>query len=253
MSESGKNDQDNGAGKARLKKIGQILAVAVGTVALIGFVTSYISTQVDSNHKDSTISQKNAEIERLTVELENSTQNGTDLQNRLNEFTNVHAQLCQAVNAAIKSGQYAGANDAVKASCGSTSGPLVVARPANGDKVSAATEAVGTVNTAWLADKEIWFAVKTPDEAGFHIQGNSATQSGPAKPVNGRWTSPGLLLGSTQDAGKHFDIIIIVANRDASAAFWTYLQKGAQTGSYPAMPNLPQGAEEWTRIDVVRQ
>jgi hypothetical protein len=232
-------------------------------VAGVGFAAAGVWGALQINHYQAVDREQKAQIEALKQDKEENSSLNEKLKASNAAVVAERAktkQLCGAVNTAISSGRWAGSQDGIRDNCPQPDdgdGVLVVKRPrADGDKVPmvpAVTEAGGTVDVWQFIGKEIWFAVMTPGEKGYHIQGDWPSKSGPAKIAQGRWTSPALYLGGKADAGKHFDIVMILANENASSKFWDYLREGSDTHSFPEMTKLPLGAEEWNRVDVIRE
>ena len=163
------------------------------------------------------------------------------------------SSLCNILRSAVVSGQLSLSSQAESA-CGPVFPLLSVERPRPADIVPMATEASGTVDVSKLDGQTIWFGVTTPGVPGFFLEGNWPAKTGPATITpEGDWTSPGLFVGQAGDTGKPFDIVIILAGSSAANQFWNYLQQGAATGKYPPIEQLPAGAHEFTRVDVIRK
>lgn len=59
------------------------------------------------------------------------------------------------------------------------------------------------------------------------------------------------IVGATQDGGKSFDIVVVLADQDAHRAFNRYLQDALATGNYPERP-LPAGTDILDNVTVIR-
>jgi hypothetical protein len=105
-----------------------------------------------------------------------------------------------------------------------------------------------------LGDKKIWILTQISGVSRLYPQGDAAVGWGPATldATGRRWTSPVVYLGPDTDAGKHIDVIAVVADKAASEEFRAYLRKGLKTGEFLGIPKIPTGALEYDRIEVVR-
>lgn len=120
----------------------------------------------------------------------------------------------------------------------------------NDQKVPCSNLASGTYPDG--LDKAIWPIVYIAGR--YHPQ----DEGGKAAPkANGTWHQTvrfGDCAGNpTKDVGQSFQLVIVTANEAANAAFEAYILKGQQTGDWPGMEQLPPGAEEQTRIFVIRE
>ena len=70
--------------------------------------------------------------------------------------------------------------------------------------------------------------------------------------ADGKWSAR-VLLGNENDSGKTFDIIAITSNAEAQEVIDEYLDQGRETGVWPGMPALPDGATRRASVTVVRQ
>jgi hypothetical protein len=211
---------------------------------------AYQGSQVD-NLKN-TVDTKESTIELLQQKADTLQSSDTAQTARLASVQGSLSKLCNIVQSAANSGQFSPPAQ-VQGLCGLALPSVAVIRPQSGDRVPMATEVSGTANASRLNGLTIWFAVTTPGIGGYFIQGDWATRSGPATvTAEGKWTSPGIFVGQKGDAGKSFDIVVILADNSAATRLWNYLQHGHQTGKFPALTSLPQGAQEYTRINVIR-
>lgn len=161
------------------------------------------------------------------------------------------AEMCEVILANTRSGQSPLPWKELAQACGVKLPSIIVHRPTPQSKVRAESEAVGTLDTKKFRNRELWFAITTPGVDKFFIQGNSKAKTGPAE-INqdGTWVSPSLFVGLPQDTGRHFNIVLIIANDQASRHLRGYLEKNEET----RLPiPLPEGAEEYTRVEVIRE
>ena len=70
--------------------------------------------------------------------------------------------------------------------------------------------------------------------------------------ANGYWSSLAF-FGSEKDTGKKFDVVVVLANKDAQDTFNAYLKKGKEEKSWPGLERLPEGAVIYDRITVTRK
>jgi hypothetical protein len=65
----------------------------------------------------------------------------------------------------------------------------------------------------------------------------------------------GINLGENGDAGKSFDIIVVLVNEEVHAIFERRQEEGCQTGSFPGLLfiELPQGIDEKASASVIRE
>jgi len=95
----------------------------------------------------------------------------------------------------------------------------------------------------------IWVLVQSHDAPQYH------PQSGPAIELSGGQWSTIAYAGESpfKSIGEQFEVIVVVADREASMAFLDYLREYQQMGSYPGMTFLPEGAEIVCEETVVRR
>jgi hypothetical protein len=101
-------------------------------------------------------------------------------------------------------------------------------------------------------DKAIWPVVFVGGVYHPQDEGGKAAQK-----ANGRWFQTvrfgDCVNAPKKDIGQPFHLIIVTANESANAAFELYIANGKQTGKWPGMPALPEGAEEQVRVVVIRE
>lgn len=76
-------------------------------------------------------------------------------------------------------------------------------------------------------------------------------QNKPLEVVNGEWSVP-VTIGTKDNVGTQSEIIAVLANKDARAAFTSYMVNCNKTGNWPGMLSIPYGATEYARITVTR-
>ncbi len=241
----------------------KVFGVVAGAVAL-AVLGAFINWQVDlvqawlevgdlnaaNNELNTANNVQQAEIASLQFKVGTLDASNKELARKLASADGVKSGLCKAMLSAADSGQFSPPS-AVSDICGIV--PIVaVKRPRAGDRVGMATEVAGTADVRALNGRTIWFALSTPGIPGFYMQGRWPN-AGPAQfTVEGTWTSPGLFVGGPNDIGKQFDIVIILADKSAAREFWNILQHDSKIGSYPPIAQLPAGAREFTRVNVIR-
>ena len=86
-----------------------------------------------------------------------------------------------------------------------------------------------------------------------YVDGRYYPQDDPADvQVDGDWSSLAF-IGIEEDVGRKFDIIAVLANKDAQDAFNAYLVQAKVKKTWPGLEKLPNGAEIYDRITVTRR
>lgn len=95
---------------------------------------------------------------------------------------------------------------------------------------------------------QIWVVVLA---GNYHVQDY---QGKPPIMHNGTWSSD-VRFGNCSDPeqGKIFKVLVVVADNQASQVFKAYLENGRQTGEYPGIDELPEGAEEHIFLSITRE
>ena len=111
----------------------------------------------------------------------------------------------------------------------------------------------GTVDADVLKGRKLWIVTQVSGVSKFYPQGNAGAHWGPAMmdAAKQRWTSPAVFLGQASDLGRHFDVVVVLADDAACQVFWKYLADGPKSG-FPGISELPAGAQEYDRVEVVR-
>lgn len=99
----------------------------------------------------------------------------------------------------------------------------------------------------------IWVLVYSPD-GRFYPQSMNACEGISTVQLNGFWETR-INLGGEGDAGKPFDIVVVLVNEEVHAIFEARQGEGCRTGSFAGYLSieLPQGIEEKDSVSVVRQ
>lgn len=70
--------------------------------------------------------------------------------------------------------------------------------------------------------------------------------------ANGDWSSLAF-VGVEEDVGQQFDIIIVLLDKTAQAAFNAYLSQAKDNEAWPGLASLPEGALIYDRVIVTRK
>lgn len=68
---------------------------------------------------------------------------------------------------------------------------------------------------------------------------------------NGKWSLPAQ-FGENKDVGTKFDILAVLANKQAHGALNTYLQTCIKTNQWPGIVRLPSGVKTYAKVTVKR-
>ena len=69
---------------------------------------------------------------------------------------------------------------------------------------------------------------------------------------NGKWSIP-IYIGVQNNVGTKFDIVAVLANKQASKVIQDYIDHGIKTNDWPGMVGIPSGAKVYDRITVIRK
>jgi hypothetical protein len=115
-----------------------------------------------------------------------------------------------------------------------------ISSPGPGSTVTVEQPVSGTADLP--VGQDLWVLVEIGN--GYH------PQPGPI-PVtaDGTWQAT-VFVGTAGDSGKQFTLALAATDAAGTAEFVAYLDRGAQTGSYPGLPpqDLPEG---WALLDSV--
>lgn len=121
---------------------------------------------------------------------------------------------------------------------------LKITSPKNGALVHIKETVAGTATNIPNGNK-IWILVY-PYQAHRYYP-----QSGKLILQNGKWSTP-VYIGVTNNVGDKFDIIAVLANKQASDKFAAYIKHGIDTNDWPGMVGIPSGAKVYSKITVTR-
>jgi hypothetical protein len=112
-----------------------------------------------------------------------------------------------------------------------------------------------TANGAYtdVADHHIWVLVHAPD-GRYYPQSTNACEGVSTLQSDDLWSAK-INLGGDGDAGKSFDIIVVLVDQAAHAMFKQREQTGCETGRFPGylLIELPPGIDQKASISVTRQ
>lgn len=97
------------------------------------------------------------------------------------------------------------------------------------------------------AGQIIWVVIYSQAVGRYYPQNDPADVQ-----ANGAWASL-CYLGVDQDAGKKFDIIVVLANKEAQDAFKAYLTKARDQKTWPGLEKIPDPGVIYDRVTVVRK
>lgn len=93
----------------------------------------------------------------------------------------------------------------------------------------------------------IWIVVYPQAAGRYYPQNDPADVQ-----ANGDWSSLAF-IGIEEDVGRKFDIVAVLANKDAQDAFNAYLAQAKDKKTWPGLEELPNGAVIYDRITVTRK
>jgi hypothetical protein len=128
-------------------------------------------------------------------------------------------------------------------------GQISVASLSEGDTVPDQVTVSGTYQN--VVD-EIWVLI-FPWYGRWHPQSETPCAASHVLKENGQWTAPKVNFGG--DSGYPFDIVVALANEEASTFFDRKQQFWCKAGYYPGLYTieLPQGIQEKARLRVYRE
>jgi hypothetical protein len=123
---------------------------------------------------------------------------------------------------------------------------IKITYPTEGSKV----EQIETVKGSSQAIPDgsvIWLVVFVPSVGRYFPQNRFADML-----ANGTWTSV-VYIGQPGESGLKADVVAVLADKDAQAAFDGYLKNAMDKQDYPGLEQLPEGAVQHVRVSVVRR
>jgi hypothetical protein len=122
-----------------------------------------------------------------------------------------------------------------------------ITSPSNDSTVNQSATIQGTAQG--LANNQTLWIVVVPESATrtiyYPVDAPITVQS------DGTWSKLAN-VGSSQDVGKPFDILVVQANQSANTTFANYIATGKSTGNYPGLPSLPGGATVVANVTETR-
>jgi hypothetical protein len=123
---------------------------------------------------------------------------------------------------------------------------IKITYPENMAEVSQMEVIQGT-NQAIREDVNIWMVIFSKEVGVYY------PQSKPIIPLSdGTWLKK-IYIGSEDDTGAAFDILIVTANQNATTIFNEYEVESFKNSSWAGFQELPDGVKVWDRITVHRR
>lgn len=95
-------------------------------------------------------------------------------------------------------------------------------------------------------DHKIWIIVLPQTVDKYY------PQKAPADIIPGEEWSSHATLGIPEDSGDKFDVIVVIANKEAQNKFYKYLDDSILIDSWKGIDEIPPGATIYDRITVIR-
>jgi hypothetical protein len=122
-----------------------------------------------------------------------------------------------------------------------------ITSPSDGARVYHETRVSGDFRNL-SQDQDIWVMVQPHLSPQFHPQENAV------KTADGQWFADAYFGEQpSSNVGERFELIIVAATQETSQAFLDYLAEAKETGSFPGLAFLPEGATILDQITVERQ
>lgn len=128
----------------------------------------------------------------------------------------------------------------------STDPEIQITYPSDGAEVGI-TESVKGTQKNIPDDKALWIVVFPYISNNYHPAREVHVHGGVsdfAVPV---------IIGTDENSGEKFDIIAVLADKEAQEVFVNYLETAAEQQNWPGISNLSEGAEEMYRVTVTRK
>lgn len=123
---------------------------------------------------------------------------------------------------------------------------LKITYPCSGGRVQIKEIVKGTSQNI-PKEYAIWIVIYSHEVSRYHPQDYPADVQ-----ANGDWSSSAF-IGIGIDVGKKFDIIAVLAGKEAQNAFNDYLEECKEKKSWPGLERLHEGAVIYDRITVIRK
>jgi len=121
-----------------------------------------------------------------------------------------------------------------------------IIQPTEGTKVEQ-TEMVKGTSQRIPNEQVIWVVVFVQKVGRYYPQNNPADVQ-----ASGDWTSV-TYIGVPADGGLKFDLIAVLADKEAQNAFNKYLVDARNKNDYPGLEHLPNGATIYDRVSITRK
>ena len=124
-----------------------------------------------------------------------------------------------------------------------------ITSPSDGDTVSMVEDLEGTSKDIPEGD-ELWIMVYPDGVNRYYPQDKRDLPIIPM--ANGDWTAKAI-IGCETDHGREFKLFAVLANETANAEILEYLDECIENGSWPGLEQLPDGAEIYDYVTVIRE
>ena len=121
-----------------------------------------------------------------------------------------------------------------------------ITQPAEGTKVEQ-TEMVKGTSQRIPSEQVIWVVVFVHKVGRYYPQNNPADVQ-----PSGDWASV-TYIGVQADVGLKFDLIAVLADKEAQSAFNKYLVDARDKNNYIGLQQLPNGATIYDRVSTTRK
>jgi len=124
---------------------------------------------------------------------------------------------------------------------------IQIISPNSADLVPILARVEGEFSGELPRDLHMWLVVNPSTSTGLWWP-----QKGQINPTEGRPWIIDAWIGEDKDAGKRFDIAVVLLDKNDNQLFQNYMQKGQETGDWLGIP-LPANAIIADRITVIRK
>ena len=119
----------------------------------------------------------------------------------------------------------------------------------DGDRVARVIPLVGTYPDN--SNNDIWIFVVAPNGRYYPQSIDPCNESWRTPKEDGRWEM-WVGLGSSEDVNGFFDIVLAVADSEASREVSSKVKEWCESNYYPGFEKLPPGVREMNRVTVIR-